>query len=182
MPKEVAKSTKQPSERLGHQWCFLGDLAPREAEDLIAARLQARVAGAVLFEGGTGSVGFPAVQLDDEPLLSPEEVDEITVEVDVRLGAREAVAPAETEEPGLQLAARVVGRDSVAGWEAEVLGLAERDREQLARKDAAQVLERSGWARPPGYRLDGSPRPGKACGIDADGFPGGAFGRQTSGP
>jgi hypothetical protein len=92
-------------------------------------------------------VGFPAVQLDDEPSVPPEEVDEEAVDADVHLRAGNAVAAAKGEEPGLELAAHLVGRDSVPGWKPEVLGLAERCGELLARSDAAEIRKGSRRAR-----------------------------------
>jgi hypothetical protein len=51
------------------------DLAPREPDHPVAGRLERGVAAAVALERGSTRVEGVAVDLDDQPLLAPKEVD-----------------------------------------------------------------------------------------------------------
>jgi hypothetical protein len=97
---------------------------PGEAQDAPAEALQGRVFAAIGCEGGFGVVGVPAVELDDEPVLRPTEVDlEAWVVgdgkdvVDQPLG--EIDGADEVQEPGLEVAAGPLARartSSMARW------------------------------------------------------------------
>jgi hypothetical protein len=64
------------------------ELAPGDAHDAPALRLEGAVAVAVAFEGGAGAVGLVAVELDDEALGGPGEIglDAAVAGVDERAG------------------------------------------------------------------------------------------------
>jgi hypothetical protein len=88
--------------------------SPGEPEHLASDGLEGGVSSAVVFEGGSGAVGLPAVELDDEVVRRPAEVDlEVGVvgggegEVDQRLW--QARVADEAQEPGLELAAGPLG-------------------------------------------------------------------------
>ncbi len=53
-------------------------------------------------------MGLPAVDLDDEQLIGPEEVDHISIQTDVHLGLGKAVTPAKGEHALLELCPRTV--------------------------------------------------------------------------
>jgi hypothetical protein len=62
-----------------------------------------------------GPVGRAAVGLDDQPLVAPDEVALVALDVDVHLGAREAVLVAEGEEELLEKALGTGAARSVNG-------------------------------------------------------------------
>jgi hypothetical protein len=68
---------------------------------------KARVARAVLLEGGAGPVCVPAVHLDDQGLIAPEEIHLVSVDLRIHLGTGNAVA-AEGEHSLLELGAGAV--------------------------------------------------------------------------
>lgn len=76
----------------------LGDLAPGEAEALVALRREPSVASCVALACGPPAVRGPAVGLDSEALDSPEEVDLVGAKLDVDRGLREATLSGEQEE------------------------------------------------------------------------------------
>src|SRR5919197_1937924 len=92
---------------------------PGESDDPPAIRLERGVAAAVGFEGGPRPVGLPAVELDDEPVGRPAEVDlEAWVvgggEGEVDQWLWQGCVADELKEPGLELVAgplRLVARD-----------------------------------------------------------------------
>jgi hypothetical protein len=53
----------------------LGLGAPREPQHAPSHRLQGRISAAVALERGAGAVGVPAVELDDQAVRRPAEVD-----------------------------------------------------------------------------------------------------------
>ena len=73
--------TFDPGEELGDadgdEHGLVEDLAPGEAHDGVAVRLQRGVAGAVALKRAPVAVGVPAVGLDDQVVLGPEEVDRV---------------------------------------------------------------------------------------------------------
>ena len=70
----------QRAQRGGDGPGVVADLAVREADDAVAGDRQARVLRAVALEGGMRAVRAPAVGLDDQALLGPEEVDLVAVD------------------------------------------------------------------------------------------------------
>ena len=66
---------------------------------------------------------LPSVDLDDQPVRPPEEVDLESVDLHVHLGLGKAVAPAEGEHPVLEFCASAVGFEPSIDWQAKVLGL-----------------------------------------------------------
>jgi hypothetical protein len=68
-------------------------------------------------------VGRPAIDLDDKPLVAPEEIDLETVDANVHPGLGKAVAAAEAKEALLELAPGSVGAESVGPRQAKELGL-----------------------------------------------------------
>ncbi len=77
----------------------------RVPQDDEALELESVRGGPVLLERDARPVRLPAVDLDDEPLLVPDEVDPRLRAV-LRRRRRDAVTPAEAEEPVLQLGLR----------------------------------------------------------------------------
>jgi hypothetical protein len=67
----------------------VGDLAPGDADDAVSGGVEGPVAGAVAFERVAGEVVGVAVDLDDQPLVGPEQVDLIAADDDIGLGARQ---------------------------------------------------------------------------------------------
>jgi hypothetical protein len=59
-----------------------------DADDRVAERLQRDVAPAIVLEGRGREVELATVELDDEALFSPEEVDLVAVDPDVHLRLR----------------------------------------------------------------------------------------------
>src|SRR3954454_11573348 len=89
-------------------------LPPRQADDLVAARLQLHVTRTVPLEGASARRGSVAVQLSYEAGRPPEEVHEVSADANVHPRRGKAVATQEGEEAGLQLAAGVVGLQRLA--------------------------------------------------------------------
>jgi hypothetical protein len=77
---------------------------PGDAEDAPAFRRQSPIARTVVLEGLARGVEGVAVELDDQPLLSPGGVDLHSLDDGVRLRARQVVCVEEGEEAGLELA------------------------------------------------------------------------------
>jgi hypothetical protein len=87
---------------------------PGESDDAPAGGGQRGVSGAVVFERGSGAVGVPAVEFDDEVVRRPAQVDlEAWVvgggEGLVDQGLWQARVAYEGQEPGLELAAGPLG-------------------------------------------------------------------------
>jgi hypothetical protein len=70
------------------------------------------------------------IDLGDEPLVTPKEVDLPAAELDVDLGRRDAVAAVEVEEGGLEVTTRAIALDAVEAV-ALVLGLTDRAAEEV---------------------------------------------------
>jgi len=70
-----------------------------------------------------------AIGLDDEPLISPEEVDEERTDPDVYLRGRNPMPSAEAQEPTLELATGQVRLEAIANRQAQVLRLPQCGRE-----------------------------------------------------
>jgi hypothetical protein len=77
------------------------DLAPGEAHDAVAGGLQGSVAGPVALERLAGGVVGVAVDLDDQPLVGPEQVDLIALHADVGVRARQSRGLDHGEQPAL---------------------------------------------------------------------------------
>ena len=126
-----------------------------EADDAVAQRLQVGVAGTVFFEGGAVAVGLPAVGLDDELVLGPEEVDAVGANPALGERIRQACLFEGGEEDVLQLRLRRLGFAVGAVDEAAVQGLRGRSAvggifERLrGRRDRQAVLDRRLYARGP---------------------------------
>jgi hypothetical protein len=76
-----------------------------EARDQEPGELQVDVLSAVAFEGPSHRMEGVAVNLDHSPLLAPQEVDLVAMQLHVHLGVGQAAAAAECEECLLELAA-----------------------------------------------------------------------------
>jgi hypothetical protein len=98
----------------GDKGRVVGELAPGQAEDLVARVLEVQVLGAVALEYAASSVPAPAVQLDNEALLGPVGVDIDPLDEHVRLRFGEVVVAAEIEEVALPIGASI--------WGASVIG------------------------------------------------------------
>jgi hypothetical protein len=91
----------------------LGDLPPREPHHAPARERQCDVTLAIGLEGSWRAVVRVAVDLDDEQPCAPDEVDDVALDLDVGLRARDAVVVTEAEEALLELAARRYGAGGV---------------------------------------------------------------------
>ena len=67
------------ADRLGDARAVTGHLPPGEADHLVSENLEPGVTRAILFERGSGAMGLPAVDLDDEQLIGPDEVDHVPI-------------------------------------------------------------------------------------------------------
>jgi hypothetical protein len=122
---------------------FLRDLAPGEANDLMAEDRKPRIPRAVLLERGPSAMRNPAVDLDDEPFRTPQEVDLKPIDLDVDLRPGKAMATAEAEHRLLQIRARSVGFKPVIDRQPEELGLAKSRREFGWGKERPKVRQRT---------------------------------------
>ncbi len=104
----------------------------------------------IVLKGHFASVIEVAVGFDHEPLLPPEEVDEIGTDANVDLGRRQTVAAAEPQEVSLQVAAGPhfgvlgpIGRPSTLAWRIALrrsrLGIAPSRRVEVASRRSAIV-------------------------------------------
>jgi hypothetical protein len=84
---------------------------------------------------------LPAVELDDQANLRPEEVNDESIDGDIHLGLGKAVAAQEGEEPRLELAAGVVGLE-LPNRQPQELGLAKGSNELWLRKNTPEIAER----------------------------------------
>jgi hypothetical protein len=120
---------------------------------------------AVVLERPAGAVGRVTVGLDDDPLVPPEEVDLVALDLHVHLRLREPVAAAKLEEAFFEGragegGARLVGgqhpseaataESAVLGRqlgqvEPEVVGFVECSLERSLGEHVRQVDDRSGW-------------------------------------
>src|SRR5205085_11358721 len=71
---------------------------PCDPDDAVAGCLQHGIALTVAFERAAPTVELPTVELDDEPMLRPERVDEVTLHEHVAGRQREPERSAEIEE------------------------------------------------------------------------------------
>lgn len=147
------------------------DLAPGEAQHLAALRLQAGVSSSVLVEGRPRPVRLPAVDLDNQVLRAPQEVDLEAVNSHIHLRARKPMPANQRHEHHLQLGASArpnwlqpARAAWVADWQAQELRLPIGGRKVRLREDRAQVGQ-------------GAARLGHGNAIAADAFCGGQSGR-----
>jgi len=82
-------------------------VTPGDPDDAPACGLEAAVASAVALEGLTGSVGLEAVELGDQVVLGPGEVDFEGLDDGVDARSWEGVVLEEGEEAPLELEVRV---------------------------------------------------------------------------
>ena len=92
----------------------LGHLAVREAQGPEPSPGELRIALPVGLEGVTAAVVAPAIELDDELVLAPDEVDFEAGDLCVVLRLRESSSFAQPPECSLQLASRPVPRATEA--------------------------------------------------------------------
>jgi hypothetical protein len=104
----LASQEKRPQRSRDPIW-VVEDLAVGDADDVVAAQLEIRVAGSVGLEGGAIRVRLPAVGLDDQALGPPEEVHSVAPDPDVDLRQREAVKPANAPHRPLEAVSGGVG-------------------------------------------------------------------------
>ena len=62
---------------------------PGETNDLVAQNSEAGITRAVLLEGRAGAVRLPAVDLDDEALFGPREIDDEAADPNIHFRLRE---------------------------------------------------------------------------------------------
>jgi len=98
-PGEVIADARGHPARLGLE------LAPGETEHRVPERLQLDRPAPVGFERGPGPVKGPAVELDDQASVAPEEVDLVpgVGEPDVDLGAGQTGGGQDVQAPALEL-------------------------------------------------------------------------------
>src|SRR5262245_17517915 len=94
---------EQNPDRAGHDAGVSFDLPPGEAEHVVAEEFQASVAGAVVLEGGASAMSLPPVDLDDQPIASPKEIDLVVLDLHVDLRTRKAMARYQSDEHRLEL-------------------------------------------------------------------------------
>ena len=87
----------------------MDDLAPGDADHPVAGRLQRGVAGAVALERLSRRVVDEAVDLDDQPLLAPQQIDLDAVHDHVRVGSRQPCLADQRQQPALGLRAGEAG-------------------------------------------------------------------------
>jgi hypothetical protein len=85
----------------------LGHLLPGVSDHRVAARAQCQLTLAVPLDRGGASVGFVAVELDDDPLLAPERIDLESGNRGVHLRKRNAVRLAQEQKAFLERAQRL---------------------------------------------------------------------------
>lgn len=90
---------------------------------------------------------LPAVDLDDETLIAPKEIDQEAIESNVHFRLGKAVATTQGEELRLQLTAGVVWCNAVVEGQAQVLGLAKGGYEFSAGENSTQIRQRPGRLR-----------------------------------
>jgi Phosphoglucomutase/phosphomannomutase, alpha/beta/alpha domain III len=88
-----------------HVLWLVGDLGPREPQDVEARGDQVRLPAVVVLERGPTAVVAVAVRLHDQGLVAPQVVDDVVADSHVDLGRRQAVALAKAQEAALKLAA-----------------------------------------------------------------------------
>ena len=89
---------------------MVGDLMPAEAQDLVTRGRQLRSTAAVVLEGRATAVSLPAIGLDDQAPMTPQEVDLVAENPDVYLGPWQTAAGTEAQEPALELVATSLDR------------------------------------------------------------------------
>ena len=121
---------------------LVDDLPPGDADDVEAECGELGVAPAVALEGLTRGVEGEAVDLDDEPLSRPEEVDLVAADAGVRQRMRKTRFADEGEQAALGLRAgegdRLAALDQVA-----------KDRGAAAARMAGEQVEEIVAAREP---------------------------------
>ena len=96
------------------------------------------VAGTVILEGLAATMRFPIVDLDDKAVVSPEEVDAIGADLNVRLRLGQPATATKRQESPLEVAIHAVGNGLAKRIAAE-LSLAGRDAQLLRRGDGGEV-------------------------------------------
>src|SRR5256714_4397507 len=104
----ITRLGQEHPQRLRYLWRLVRDLSVSESHHLIALQLQRDIARAIVLERQTAAVKAVAIRLDDEFLVSPEEVDNEGTDPDVHLWRRKAMVAAEAKEEMLQLASGLV--------------------------------------------------------------------------
>jgi hypothetical protein len=104
-------------------------LAPGEAHDLIAEQLQRGVPRTVFLERGSCPMRLPPVDFDDHPLISPEEIHLISVDLYVHLWCWNSTATANREEALLEFRTRAVCLKAVSDRKPEEFGFAQSSSE-----------------------------------------------------
>src|SRR5690606_25299382 len=88
---------------------LIRELGPGHADDAEAGSRERRIPSAVGLERGARGVERVAVDLDDEPLRAPEEIDFVSAHDDVRFRLAESRLADQREEPGFRFGARERG-------------------------------------------------------------------------
>ena len=112
------------------------------------------------------------VNLNDQFVGGPEEIDHVRPDAHIHLRPGKAMATADTQEVRLSVAPGVVGVEAVIERQLQILRLSQCARELRLGKGAAEVGQRSGWGR---YGDAGSPRnpAGEEAAGPMDADPGG---------
>jgi hypothetical protein len=100
----VQQRAQRPRDRVR----LVGDLAPGAADDPEAAHLQVGVAAAIGLEGAAGEVRGGAVELGDEALRAPEDVDLVAADALVCTRALGGPPPATRERKRSSSSLRVI--------------------------------------------------------------------------
>jgi len=95
----------------------------------VAEQPELDVPRAIRLERPAPTVEPVAIGLDDQPLVSPEEVDEEGTDPDVYLRGRNPMPSAEAQEPTLGLATGQVGLEAIVNRQPQVLRLPQCGRE-----------------------------------------------------
>ena len=94
-----------------------------EAADAVAARVKLEVAGVIVLEGLSPPVCGIPVGLDDQAVLTPQEIDGVPTDAYIHFGSSKPVPATKRHDGALEFATRMVAFD-LAEVQTQELGLA----------------------------------------------------------
>ena len=75
----------------------------REPHNLVGPGLELRIAPTIEFKRGAGAMSLPAIGLDDQPMITPQEVDLVSSDLCIHLGLPQSMAYAQPQEASFEL-------------------------------------------------------------------------------